>query len=33
VFVIARYFITGEDREVIKGILSMKNAPWKSPRG
>jgi len=33
VFIIARYFITAEDREVIKGILSLKNAPWKSLHG
>ncbi len=31
-FIIVRYFVTDEDREVIKGLLSLKKAPWMSLR-
>jgi O-antigen/teichoic acid export membrane protein len=32
VFIIARFFISAEDREVIKGLLSLRKAPWLSFR-
>ncbi|MBM4444729.1 MAG: hypothetical protein FJ020_05410 [Chloroflexi bacterium] len=32
VLIIARYFVSAEDKEVIKGLLSLRKAPWMSLR-
>jgi O-antigen/teichoic acid export membrane protein len=32
VFIILRYFVTDEDRKVIRSLMSLRKGPWTSPR-